>query len=118
MKALILEECLMHWYFRQLICAALFVGLSAAIVPAQAQGYPSKPVRMVVPYPSTSTPSEVADKLSKKIAGIVRTPAIRERLLALGAEPVGNTPAQFERFNRNELSKWDKIVKQSGTKAD
>jgi tripartite-type tricarboxylate transporter receptor subunit TctC len=37
---------------------------------------------------------------------------------ALGAEPVGNTPDEFAAFNRSELARWARIVKQSGAKID
>jgi tripartite-type tricarboxylate transporter receptor subunit TctC len=64
------------------------------------------------------TPREIVERLSREIAAVVRLPAVRERLLGLGAEPVGNTPEQFEAFNRSELAKWGRIVRQSGAKAD
>lgn len=64
------------------------------------------------------TPREVVARLGSEVAAIVRQPAIRDRLLALGAEPVGNTPEEFAAFNRSELAKWARIVKQSGAKVD
>ena len=44
--------------------------------------------------------------------------AVRERLAALGAEPVGNTPEEFAAYCQSELAKWSKIVRESGAKAD
>jgi len=64
------------------------------------------------------TPREVVARLGTEVAAIVRLPAVRERLLALGAEPVGNTPDEFAAFNRSELAKWARIVKQSGARVD
>ncbi|OYU97995.1 MAG: LacI family transcriptional regulator [Burkholderiales bacterium PBB5] len=64
------------------------------------------------------TPREVVARLGAEVAAIVRQPAVRDRLLALGAEPVGNTPDEFAAFNRSELAKWARIVKQSGAKVD
>jgi len=64
------------------------------------------------------TPREVVARLGSEVAAIVRQPAVRDRLLALGAEPVGNAPDEFAAFNRSELAKWARIVKQSGAKVD
>jgi tripartite-type tricarboxylate transporter receptor subunit TctC len=43
---------------------------------------------------------------------------VRERYAALGAEPVGSTPEEFAAYCRSELTKWARIVKESGAKAD
>jgi tripartite-type tricarboxylate transporter receptor subunit TctC len=65
-----------------------------------------------------STPLAIVDKLSSEIALITRLPEVRERFLALGAEPVGNTAEDFAAFNKSELAKWARIVKQSGARVD
>jgi tripartite-type tricarboxylate transporter receptor subunit TctC len=65
-----------------------------------------------------STPAAIVDKLSSEIALITRLPEVRERFLALGAEPVGNTAEDFAAFNKSELAKWARIVKQSGARVD
>jgi tripartite-type tricarboxylate transporter receptor subunit TctC len=65
-----------------------------------------------------STPLPIVDKLSSEIALITRLPEVRERFLALGAEPVGNTAEDFAAFNKSELAKWARIVKQSGARVD
>ena len=44
--------------------------------------------------------------------------ALRERLLADGAEPVGNTPEQFGAFIKSEIDKWGKVIKAAGLKAE
>jgi len=56
--------------------------------------------------------------ISSEIAAILRLPAVREQFANLGAEPVGNTPQEFSAFNKSELLKWAKLVKQSGAKID
>jgi tripartite-type tricarboxylate transporter receptor subunit TctC len=65
-----------------------------------------------------STPSAIVNKLSSEIGHITRLPDIRERFLALGAEPVGNSAEDFAAFNKTELAKWARIVKQSGARVD
>ena len=65
-----------------------------------------------------STPSAIVEKLSLEISHITRLPEIREKFLSLGAEPVGNTAEEFAAFNKSELAKWARIVKQSGASVD
>jgi tripartite-type tricarboxylate transporter receptor subunit TctC len=65
-----------------------------------------------------STPNQIVQKLSAEIAQITRLPDVRERFLALGAEPVGNSADEFAAFTKSELAKWARIVKQSGARVD
>jgi tripartite-type tricarboxylate transporter receptor subunit TctC len=65
-----------------------------------------------------ATPPAIVKKISGELAVVVRLPEVRARLADLGAEAVGNTPEEFAAFNRSELAKWAKIVKDSGAKVD
>ena len=65
-----------------------------------------------------ATPPAIVKKVSSELAAVVRLPEVRARLADLGAEAVGNTPEEFAAFNRSELAKWAKIVKDSGAKID
>jgi tripartite-type tricarboxylate transporter receptor subunit TctC len=65
-----------------------------------------------------ATPPAIVRRVSSDIAAVVRMPEVRARLAELGAEPVGNTPEEFTAYNRSELAKWAKIVKDSGAKVD
>lgn len=66
---------------------------------------------VVVP---TGTPKDIVNKLSAEIVKIVRTPEMKERLHSQGLEPVGNTPEQFDEFNKAEIVKWAKVIKEAG----
>jgi len=65
-----------------------------------------------------ATPKEIVARLSSEIAKIVRTPEMRERLLALGAEPVGGTPEQFSVVIGRDIAKWTPLAKTVGIKVD
>jgi len=65
-----------------------------------------------------STPPEIIHRIQQEVAKSLSSPAVRERLMAQGAEPVGNTPDQFAAFIRAEHTKWAKVVKDSGAKVD
>jgi tripartite-type tricarboxylate transporter receptor subunit TctC len=63
-------------------------------------------------------PKPVADALSKEIVGAMEVPAIRDGMLKQGFEPVGNTPAEFAKFLREEIPRWEKVVKNAGIKPE
>jgi tripartite-type tricarboxylate transporter receptor subunit TctC len=61
-------------------------------------------------YVPAKTPQAVIDKLAAEIDKIVREPEIREKLLAGGVEPIGNTPAQFRAFLDSERAAYTKVA--------
>ena len=65
-----------------------------------------------------ATPKDVVARLSSEIAKIVRTPEMRERLLGLGAEPVGGTPDEFSAVIARDIAKWTPLAKSVGIKVD
>jgi len=64
------------------------------------------------------TPGDVVQKLGAEIAAAMKSPEIRERLIALGSEPADSSPASFAAFIRAEADKWGEVVKASGAKAE
>jgi tripartite-type tricarboxylate transporter receptor subunit TctC len=63
------------------------------------------------------TPQDVVDKINADIAKVLAMPDMRERLAALGAEPMTMTPAEFRKFMRDEMDDSAKVVKAAGIKA-
>ncbi len=64
------------------------------------------------------TPAAVLTKLHGDIVKALSTREMKERLSGLGIEAIGSTPAQFSTFLREELTKWSKVIKAAGIKAD
>jgi len=64
------------------------------------------------------TPADVVNRIQQEVAKSLNTPAIKEKLLAQGAIPSGNTPAEFAKLIDAEHKKWAKVVKDSGAKVD
>lgn len=63
-------------------------------------------------------PRAIVDKLNAETVAILALPDVRERFLALGAEPAPGTPDEFAAYLRAEIAKWGRAVKDSGAKVD
>jgi tripartite-type tricarboxylate transporter receptor subunit TctC len=57
------------------------------------------------------TPTEVVDRLHRVVEKIVAPPEFRERLLALGFDPVASTPQHFADWIKTEIAKWAKVIR-------
>lgn len=64
------------------------------------------------------TPKTIVDKLNRETVRVLSLPEVRERLLALGAEVVGNSPQQFAAHMKAERELWGKFIKQIGLRLD
>jgi tripartite-type tricarboxylate transporter receptor subunit TctC len=64
------------------------------------------------------TPPATVSKLSAELARSVAQSDIREKLLALGIDPVGSTPEQFTEHLNKEIARWTPIIQKSGVKVD
>lgn len=63
------------------------------------------------------TPRLVIDRLNATMAAVLGSSEIKERLLGLGAAPLGDTPEGFAAFIRRELVRMGEVVKASGAVA-
>ena len=48
----------------------------------------------------------------------LRNPEASERMLAIGIEPAGTTPAEFTAFVQKQVAEWAPAVRASGAKLD
>ena len=63
-------------------------------------------------------PKEVVARPNAEIIKVLQRPEVRERLASEAAEPVGNTPEQFQAFIKAEIARWAPVVKASGARPD
>lgn len=69
-------------------------------------------------YAPKGTPPAVINTLSAAIMKIIARPDARQKLLDIGFDPAGGTPAQLAEFGRAERRKWEPIIKGAGLKAE
>jgi len=69
-------------------------------------------------FAPAGTPRDVAEKLNAEVVRIVRLSDIREKLDAMGVEPLGNTQEQMAEWMRREIAKYGPVVRAANIKAE
>jgi len=68
-------------------------------------------------FASVRTPPELVAALNTEVSRILFTPDMKERLQAQGADPIGTPSAESMKFLRGELDRFNRLVKETGYKA-
>jgi tripartite-type tricarboxylate transporter receptor subunit TctC len=63
-------------------------------------------------------PKDIVARLNRAIVEAVGAKDLRERYLALGADPQASTPDEYAAYIRNDIASWAKVVKAAGAKAE
>jgi tripartite-type tricarboxylate transporter receptor subunit TctC len=69
-------------------------------------------------FAPAGTPPDIVKRLNAEIVKILNQPDVKEKLVALGAEPVGNSTEEFSAMVKAEVVKWSDVVKKSGARVD
>jgi len=64
------------------------------------------------------TPRAIIARLHQETAEVLKDADVRDRLLKLGAEPVGSSPEEFGRFFSTEVARWGKVVREAKVQID
>lgn len=65
-----------------------------------------------------STPRALINQINADVNRVLKEPAIREKLQAVGTDIGGGTPEEFDAFLRTELAKYARLVKSTGVVVD
>jgi tripartite-type tricarboxylate transporter receptor subunit TctC len=63
-------------------------------------------------------PAAIKAKLANDCAEAVQAAAVRDRLLKIGAEPIGGSAEDFDKLIRSDHEKWGPVIKAAGIKGD
>ena len=83
------------------------------------QGVPNVDLAIWVgAYAPAGTPRAIIDRLQRELKAVINLPEVRERMIAQGQTPVGNTPEEFTANVRADLPRWDALIRASGAKIE
>src|SRR5262249_9603114 len=63
-------------------------------------------------------PQPIVERLHAETVRALNLPDVKERFIKMGAEPLGNSPAEARRFVLAEQEKWAKTIKAAGIKGE
>lgn len=94
--------------------------ISVPEVPTIAeQGYPgfsaSGLAGLVAP---AGTPADIVARLNAEVVKLLKQPKVVEQCLALGLDPVGDSPAEFAQFIRSDMEKWTRLTRDLNLKLE
>lgn len=89
-------------------------------VPTFAElGYPDIVAAAQVGLVTTAgTPKETVDEINARVVEVLNTPAVHDKLVDFGIEPVGNTPDEFAAMLKTETERWHALIKELGISLD
>ena len=95
-------------------------GVSALAQHAAATGadQPSAHALAALASALQGTPTAVVDRLNEAVSKIVGQPEVKQLWAKQGATPLVMTPEAFDKYARDDISKWATVIKMAGIKAD
>jgi tripartite-type tricarboxylate transporter receptor subunit TctC len=69
-------------------------------------------------FAPAATPRAVIERLQKELAVVLHSPFVKERYAVLGIEPVGNSPEAFGAQVREDLARWEKVVRTANVRVE
>jgi tripartite-type tricarboxylate transporter receptor subunit TctC len=69
-------------------------------------------------FAPAKTPRPIITRVNEAVVKVLRSPDIQAQFIALGADPVGDSPEEFAAFVRRDMERYAKVVKLSGAKLD
>lgn len=64
------------------------------------------------------TPDAVVERLHREVAAVLAKPEVNQALVQQGYQVIGNTPAEFAAYIREEQQKWGAVIRATGARAD
>ena len=65
-----------------------------------------------------ATPRDVVARLNSEIGKVLAQNEVRQQFSTQGIEVIGGTPEQFAAYIRAEITKWARVIRESGARAD
>lgn len=64
------------------------------------------------------TPDAVVRKFHDELIEVLKEQPVQEKFHSLGLDIIGNTPQEFAEFIKKDITKWAKVIQETGAKAN
>lgn len=64
------------------------------------------------------TPPALVEKINRDITAVLKTPDMNARMVGLGIDVIGSTPAEFSTFMASEMKRWNDVARKAGVKPE
>jgi tripartite-type tricarboxylate transporter receptor subunit TctC len=64
------------------------------------------------------TPTTITRKVSQMVSDILKTPEMVRKFTEAGADPVGNTPDEMDKWMREDSERWRSVIRSANIKID
>lgn len=93
--------------------------VTPSILPSAETGIPGLDVTFWIGLLAPGgTPRDIVGRLNREIVAIIKSPETRDRMVAMGSEPVGDSVEEFSAFLAREVPMWTRIVRDAGLKPE
>ena len=69
-------------------------------------------------YSPAGLPADIATRLNREINHAIQTPAVRDRILAIGGEPVAMSAGEFAEVQRKDRERFGAVIREAGIRLD
>jgi tripartite-type tricarboxylate transporter receptor subunit TctC len=66
----------------------------------------------------TGTQPSIINRLNTELVKAMHAPEMKEKLAAMGTDPLTSTPEEFAAYIKSEIAKWGDVIRKAGVKAD
>jgi len=118
-----LPAALPHMKAGKLKAIAVFGATRSSLAPEvptfAESGFPGIEMELAYAiFAARNTPRAAIVRLNQELATILKAPDVRERLIGMGFEVEGSSPAALDSYLKSEIEKWRPIVRDSGATPD
>ena len=69
-------------------------------------------------FAPAKTPRAIVYKINAEVVKALNSPDVREKLVAMGSDPVGSTPEEFYAYVKTELARWGKVIRDNNIRSE